>query len=92
MLALVTEQAVEVFDPGVVKLADFLDQQEIDSGQSLRLDAESVNIHTLIPTKYLNGQVIQLLHFWNLRDGRGGIDLYSVETIFGVVLSLWVMW
>ena len=47
VLALVMEQAVEVFDPGVVNLADLLDQQEIDSAHSLRLGAEPLNIHTL---------------------------------------------
>ena len=61
------------------------------AGHTIRLDAEPVNSHTLIPTKY---QIIQLLHFWDLRDGRGGIDPLKVQTIFGGVpsWSLWVMW
>ena len=44
VLALVTEKAVEVFDPGEVMLTGLLDQQKIDSGHSLRLGAESVYI------------------------------------------------
>ena len=86
VLALVTEQAVEVFDPGEVMLIGFLDQQKIDSGHSLRLGAESVNMHALIPTKYVNGQVIQLLHFGDLRDGRGGIDRFEVEIVISRIL------
>ena len=86
VLALVTEAAVEVFDPGEVMLTGLLDQQNIDSGHSLRLGAESVNIHALIPTKYFDGQVIQLLHFWDLRDGCGGIDPFEVEIIIGSML------
>ena len=35
VLALVTERAVVVFDPGVVKFAGLFDQQKIDSGHSL---------------------------------------------------------
>ena len=48
VLALVMQKAVEVFDPGVVKFAGLLNQQKIDSGHSLRLGSESVNIHKFL--------------------------------------------
>ena len=93
VLVLVTEKAVEVFDPGAVKFAGLLGQQKIDSGYSLWLGGEPKNSNVLIPTKYVNGQVIQLLHLWDLRDGRRGIDPLKVQTIFGGLpsWSLWVM-
>ena len=71
VLALVIEETVEALDPGVVKFAGLFNQQQIYEGHSIRLDAEPINSRALIPTKYVNGQVIQLL-FWDLRDGRGG--------------------
>ena len=83
VLALVIEETVEVLDPGVVKFAGLFNQQQIYAGHSIQLGAEPVNSHALIPTKYVNGQVIQLLRFWDLRDGRGGIDPLKVQTIFG---------
>ena len=86
VLVLVAEKATEVFYLGVVKFAGLLDQQKIDSGHSLRLGAESVNIHALIPTKYVNDQVIQLLHFGDLRDGRVGIDPFEVEIVICRIL------
>ena len=52
-------------------LTGFLDQQQIYAGHSIRLGAEPVNCHALIPTKYIDGQAILLLHFGDLRDGRG---------------------
>ena len=67
-------------------LTGFLDQQRIYAGHSIRLGAEPVNSHALIPTKYVNGQVIQLLHFWDLRDGRGAINPFEVQTIIGRIL------
>ena len=87
-------EAVEVFDPCVVKFAGLFNQQQIYAGHSIGLGAKPVNCHALIPTKYVNGQVIQLLHFWDLRDGRGGINPLKVQPIFGGVpsWSLWVMW
>ena len=66
-------------------LTGFLDQQQIYAGHSIRLGADPVNSDALIPTKYVNGQVIQLLHFWDLRDGRGGINPFEVQTIFSVL-------
>ena len=94
VLALVIDETVEVLDPGVVKFSGLLNQQQIYAGHSIRLGAETVNSHALIPTKYVNGQVNQFLHFWDLRDGRGGIDPLKVQTIFGGIpsWSLWVMW
>ena len=74
VLALVTEKAVEVFDPCVVKFAGLFNLQQIYAGHFIWLSAEPVNSHALIPTKYVNGQVIQLLHSWDLKDGRGGIE------------------
>ena len=94
VLALVIEETVEVLAPGVVKIAGLFNQQQIYAGYSIRLGAEPVNNHALILTKYVNGQVIQLLHFWDLRDERGGIYPLKVQTIFGGVpsWSLWVIW
>ena len=86
VLTLVIEEAIKVLDPGEVMLTGFLDQQQIYAGHSIRPGAEPVNSHALIPTKYVNGQVIQLLHFWDLRDGRGGINPFEVQTIFGRIL------
>ena len=71
VLALVVEETVEVPYLDVVKFAGLFNQQQIYAGHSIRLGAEPVNSHALIPTKYVNGQVIQFLHFWHLRDGRG---------------------
>ena len=86
VLTLVIEEAIEVLDPGEVMLTGFLDQQQIYAGHSIRLGAELVNSHALIPTKYVNGQVIQLLHFWDLRDGLWGINPFEVQTAFGRIL------
>ena len=41
----------------------------------------------LVPAQYIDGQVTLLLHFGDLRDGRGGIDPLKVQTIFGGVPS-----
>ena len=70
VLALILEEAFEVLNSGVVKFADLFNQQQITAGHSIRLGPESGNSHALIPTKYIYGQVIQLLHFWDLRDGH----------------------
>ena len=69
-----------------MKPTSFFDQQQVNRGYALRLDAESVNSHALIPAKYIGGQVILLLQFGDLRDGRGGIDLFEVQTIVGRLL------
>ena len=87
VLALVVEETVEVLDPGVVKFAGLFNQQQIYAAHSIRLGAKPVDSHALIPRKYVNGQVIQLLTFWDLRDGRWGIDPLKVQTIFGGVHS-----
>ena len=55
VLALIVEEAVEALDPVVVKFVGLFNQQEIDSGRSLRLGAEPENSNALIPTKYVNG-------------------------------------
>ena len=91
VFTLVIQEAIEVLDPGKVMLTGFLDQQQIYAGHSIRLGADPVNSDALIPTKYVNGQVIQLLHFWDLRDGRGGINPFEVQTIFRYFdgLSTW---
>ena len=83
---MIVEEAVEVLDPGEVMLTGFFDQQQIYAGHSIQLGAESVNSHALFPTKYVNGQVIQLLHFWDLRDGRGGINSFEIEIVSGRIL------
>ena len=67
-------------------LPGFLDQQQIYARHSIRLGVEPVNMHALILTKYVNGQVIQPLHFWDLRDGRGGINFFEVEIVIGSIL------
>ena len=71
VLTLVIEEAIKVIDPGEVMLTGFLDRQQIYAGHSIWLGAEPVNSHALIPTKYVNGQVIQLPHFWDLEMGVG---------------------
>ena len=53
VLALVIEEAVEVFDPGVVEFAGFLNEQQIDAGHVFRPIAEVVYNHPLVPAKYV---------------------------------------
>ena len=85
VLALIVKEAVEVLDPGVVKFAGQFNQQRVDPWYHLWLLAEAVD------SDAIDGQVTLLLHFEDLRDGRGGIDPLKVQIIFGGVL-LWVMW
>ena len=55
-----------------MKFTCLLDQQQNDAGHARWLEAESVNSYTLIPAKYIDGKVILLLHFGDLRlAGRG---------------------
>ena len=75
VLTLVIEEAIKVLDPGEVMLTGFLDHQQIYAGHSIRPGAEPVISQALIPTKYVNGQVIQLLHFWDLRDFGVGASI-----------------
>ena len=56
VLALIVEEAIKVLDPGEVMLTGFLDHQQIYAGHSIRLGAEPVNSHALIPAKYIDGQ------------------------------------
>ena len=68
-------------------LTGFLDQQQIYAGHSIRLSAKPVNSHILIPAKYIGGQVILLLHFGDLRDGRelvGYLDDLSIWSQAGI--------
>ena len=69
-------------------LTGFHDQQQIYVGHYIRLGAEPVNSHALVLTKYMDGQVISLLHFGDLRDRRGGIDPFpfEVEIVTGRIL------
>ena len=85
---------VEVLDPGVMKFAGLFNQQHVDPRYLLWLLAKAVDSDAIVPMEYIGGQVILLLHFCDLRDGRGGIDPLKVETIFGGVSSwsLWIMW
>ena len=94
VLALVVEEAVAVFDPGVVEFAGHFNQQQVDPWYPLYLLAEVVDSDALVPAKYINDKVTLLLHFGDLRDGRGGIDPLKVQTFFGGVpsWSFWVMW
>ena len=86
MLALVIEETVEVLDPGVVKLAGLFNQQHVDRRYLLWLLAKAVDNDALVPTGYIDGQVILLLHFRDLRDGRGGIDPFEFEIVIGRIL------
>ena len=73
-------------------LTGFVDQQQIYAGHSLPLCAEPVNVHVLIPAKYVDGQFIQFLHFKDLRDGRGAsIPLKLRSSLVGYFdgLSTW---
>ena len=94
VLSLIVEEMVEVLDIGVVKYAGLFNQQHVDPRYLLWLLAKAVDSDAFFPTEYIGGQVILLLHFWDLKDGRGGIDPLKVHTIFGGVpsWSLWVMW
>ena len=83
VLTLIVEEPVEILDPGIVKLTGLFKQQHVDPRYLLWLLAKAVDSDALVPAKYANGQVIQLLHFWDLRDGRGGIDPLKVQTILG---------
>ena len=55
-LALVMEQAVEVLDPGVVKVVHLLNQHHVDPGHIPGLLAKVVdNYITLVPPKNIDG-------------------------------------
>ena len=71
VLALIVEEAVEALDPGVVKFAGRFNQQHVDLRFLLWLLAKAVDSDALVPTEYIDGQVILLLHFWDMRVGRG---------------------
>ena len=94
VLALIVEEAVEVLDPGVLKFAGIFNQQHVDPRYLLWLLAKAVDSDALVPTECIDGQVILLLHLWDLRDERGGIDPLKVQTIFVGVpsWSVWDMW
>ena len=87
VLALIEEEAVEVLDPGVVESAGHFNQQLVDPRNLLWLLAEAVDSYALVPAKYIDGQATLLLHFGDLRDGRGGIDPLKVQTVFRGVPS-----
>ena len=71
VLALIVEEAVEALDPRVVKFAGLFNQQHVDLRFLLWLLAKAVDSDALVPTEYIDGQVILLLHFWDMRVGRG---------------------
>ena len=87
VLALIVEEAIEVLDQDVVKFAGLFNQQHVDPRYLLWLLAKAADSDALVPTNYIDGQVILLQNFWDLRDGRGGIDPLKVQTIFGGVPS-----
>ena len=66
VLALIIEEAAEVLNPGVVKFAGLFNQQHADPRYLLWLLAKAVDSDALVPNKYIDGQVIPLLHFWDL--------------------------
>ena len=78
VFALVIEEAVEVLDPGVVKFDGLLNQQQICPGHVFWLLAEAVYDHPLVPTEYVDGEVVLALHHADLRDGCGGLDAGEV--------------
>ena len=78
VFALVIEEAVEVLDPGVVKFAGLLNQQQIGPGHVFWLLAEAVYDHPLVPTEHVDGEVVLALHHADLRDGCGGLDAGEV--------------
>ena len=55
-----------------MKFAGLFNQQHVDPRYLLRLLAKAVDSDAPVQTEYINGQVILLLLFWDLRDGRGG--------------------
>ena len=74
VLALIVEEAVEVLDPGVVKFAGLFNQQYIVPSNIQRLVAIIVNFYAAVPAKYIDGFIKQFFEFWNLRDGRWGVN------------------
>ena len=78
VFALVIEEAVEILDPGVVKFAGLLNQQQIDPGLLFWLLAEMMYDYPLVPPEYVDGEVVLALNHADLRDGRGGIDAGEV--------------
>ena len=87
VLALIVEEAVEVLDPGVVKFAGHFNQQQVDPWYLMWLLAKAVDSDALVPTKYIDGQVTLLLHFGDLRDGRGDQSLESSDHLrWGTIL------
>ena len=78
VFTLVIEKAVEVLNPGVVKFAGLLNQQQIDPGLLFWLLAYVVNYHPLVPPEYVDGKVVLALNRGDLRDRRGGIDAGEV--------------
>ena len=57
VFVLVVEEAVEVFDPGVVELTRFLNQQQIDPGILFWLFGDVVHYHSLVPAEHVDGKV-----------------------------------
>ena len=79
VLALIVEEAVDVLDPGVVKFAGLYNQQHVDPRYFLWLLAKA-----LVQTKYVDGFIKQFFEFWNLRDGRWGVNFRrAIFTFFG---------
>ena len=78
VFVLVVEEAVEVFDLGVVELARFLNQQQIYPGYVFWLFGDVVHYHSLVPAEHVVGKVVLALHLADLRDGCGGIDACEV--------------
>ena len=78
VFALVVEESVEVFDPGVVKFAGLLNQQQINPDLLFWLLAESVHDHSLVPAEHVYGKVVLVLHLADLRYWYGGIDAGEV--------------
>ena len=77
---------VEGLDPDVVKFAGLFNQQHVDPRYLLWLLAKAVDSDALVPTEYIDGQAILLLHIWDLRDRRGGIAPFEVEIVIGRIL------
>ena len=84
VLALIVEEAVEVLDPGVVKFAGLFKHQHVDPRYLLWRFAMGVDSDALVPSKYVDVFIKQFFEFWNLRDGRSGVNFRrAIFTFFG---------
>ena len=78
---LAIELVIEVLDQGVMNFAIAFNQQCVVPSNIRRLMANMVDFYA---AKYIDGFIKQFFEFWNLRDGRWGINFGRVIfTFFG---------